>query len=218
MIKKGDMLILAVIMILFGFNGTLIAETKQKTDNLQKQSNKSEPTPSLEETMKWIKGRLEAKSGLYYMKKNDDKSATITHASGTGKFDYDGCKVAVENFIVESREWNNLKSETTNSTIYIQFNLKDMSTVNIEEFSASDGDKSLCVKLETLNSERLISRKATVVRYYDGNEADAKKEEFNAFDSLICFELELSEKGLAERLLKAFNHAILLCGGKKKPF
>jgi len=209
MIKKGNMLILAVIMIFVGFNGTVIAETIQKTDNSQEQSNLEEQTPSLEETMRWIKGKIEDKSHLsfFYEEKSDLKALLL----GTNKFNYDGCNVSVGYETLLHYQ----DGHSNDLTAYSQFNLKDMSAVTIEEFN-----NWLYVILETLNSGKLVRHKSTSVHYkMFKEEPDAIKTEYEDFRASIGFELDLSDKALAKRLVKAFNHAMLLCGGKKKePF
>ena len=173
-------------------------ELKLKVDN----------SKELEETMRWLKGKLNDRRDFLM-------PAELEYYS---KFDYEGCNIKMN--------FNRTNSTNTFNT-YNEYliDLKDISLVELQHNEYYPTDYS--VVIHTFNSSKNIKLKATteataleVSKYNPDkptiNPSPAKREiktENSATDTAYIY---LTDLNLAERLVKAFTYAAKLCGGAKE--
>lgn len=159
-----------------------------------------ESNASLQESLDWLKGKLTENYRLGIWPSDYRNSKVRLFRFEPVRFD--GCTLV----------WREQMSYTENKRSelikrQIEINLADFDRSNIKVIKESCHTGNCWrIRLVTYNSKPLVKE-----IYLPEN-----KNESNSSSTFI--EFYASEQLMAQRIAKAFSHAITLCGGKKEPF
>lgn len=195
-------LILAFFVLAFSSQDSLAQKKKtppKKTSN----SNGVDSLASLEETTSWLSEKILKSSGTYFAMEEQGKTIgeeNVTYPSVT----FNQCQMLVSR---KSEVSGRVILNSDRYTADYEVNLGDLGPASTKVIS-SYAQAGTAVLLNAYKEEKKIKMKSEAMRQLVGN---ALSEEDH-------FAIYLTSEEVAQRVAKAFQHAIKLCGGKVEPF
>ena len=172
-----------------------------------------EQNPSLSETVNWLQG----KTDYIYNVRDLTKMVLPKKREPSGwKLESSGrCALVLK---------NTTSNQKVDPQYSITFSLADFSPEKIEIIEDTRGKGSWSINLYTKNKKRAVNWQVT--SQYEGyDNGDIRKgpdtKTYTRTDSSNNLSLVLDDKEMAQRIAKALDHAIKLCGGgkdQKEPF
>lgn len=178
----------------------------QKQENEPKSQNSiskdTDSLASLEETTNWLTEKLKKHTGTWYQYEEQGKvlgEAEVTYPTIT----FNQCQLS---FSRREKVSGRVHIGIDTSDAEVELNLADFDPVNIKTGSEYRGSY---LELKTYGEKKTIKKTEEVLRQLTGNA-------LSEADSIIIY-LRANDE-ITKRIIKGFQHAIKLCGGKVEPF
>lgn len=182
---------------------TLSVYGQQDKKPEEKKEEKRETEPTLAETLDWLEKTLPVKATFTAHKGEVETTERVTTAEANG------CKFTLD-LMRQTRSSNKYSVNFINKTKYV-FNLAtlDIGKTKIRDAIKFEDATLIIFSLHTKNDEKLVQ-----VEMRNSGLG-------NSSDTLMSQSLSVTfgEREIADRVARAFNHAIMLCQkDKKEPF
>jgi hypothetical protein len=185
-------------------------------------TQEQENTATLEETLGFIKNMINGKTGLVYQM--DDKTLAVSERKDYYFFTTEGAKYHENKCDVYAEEMHqkaNTGSVESGESLQMYFNLADIDPLSIHietNRGITRGEKPRYYDIIMETS----SHKKTVKLVYQNftNNISAQKLSYEPRSEALFYRTFATTRDpdVANRLERAFKHAVKLCGGKVDPF
>lgn len=184
-------------------------------------SSSKEPA-TLQETTDWIVSHL-PEAGYFYTR--EGATLVFTFEVGRLRANFDGCKMTFEGLSLDtaSRKEGVVYSDTSRISQSGTANLKLMSAPTLQTLKAPKirnqfGPPEVFEILLASQSVKEPAFAGSIMGHYE-HVGEPPRDGKGIFQPTYRLSISFTDRSRAEQVMKAFTHAITLCGGgKKEPF